>query len=281
MVIGEALQKATGRLSESGSTSARLDAEVLLSHLLGQDRVYLVLHKNDPLSHEIEAAFEALLCRRIKGEPIAYLTGSREFMSLTFSVSPGVLIPRPDTETLAEWAISTCRPIQNPRILDICTGSGALAISLAHYLPQADVTACDISPHCLQTAQENAEKNGVSYRVRLQAWDVFASCPLRERYHCIVSNPPYIPSDVVPTLERDVRDFEPALALDGGEDGLQFYRRIISLAPSLLQKDGYLAFEVGYDQADSVAHQMKESGFSEIKKIPDLSGIFRVVCGQM
>ncbi len=281
MVISEALQKATLRLQTAGVESPRLDAEVLLAFLLKKERLYLVLHRGEPLPEDVEAQFFSLVDRRASCEPVAYLLGMREFMSLPFFVEPGVLIPRPDTETLVECVLSKYNPSQSPSILDLCTGSGAIAVSLAHYLPKSHVTACDVSPLCMKTAGKNAEANGVGERVSIKQWDVLEPCPFSETFDCIVSNPPYIPTSVLSTLDRDVRDYEPALALDGGTDGLLFYRRLIALAPTLLKKGGLLTFEVGHDQADAVMAEMKEKGFVNCEKIQDLSGIFRVVCGQL
>jgi len=281
MVISEALQQATLRLQSAGIESPRLDAEVLLAFLLKKERLYLVLHRDETLSHEVETQFFSLVRRRADCEPVAYLLGEREFMSLPFFVEPGVLIPRPDTETLGECVLSRYSSSQALSMLDLCTGSGAIAVSLAHSLPKSHVTACDVSPLCLKVAHKNAENNGVSERITLKQWDILAPCPFAERFDCIVSNPPYIPSSVLCTLDRDVRDYEPALALDGGDDGLLFYRRLIALASSLLKKGGLLAFEVGHDQADAVMAEMEENGFANCEKIKDLSGIFRVVCGRL
>lgn len=281
MVISEALQQGTQRLLAAGIDSARLDAEVLLAFLLKQERLYLVLHRGESLNEEIETQFFSLISRRSACEPIAYLLGMREFMSLPFFVEPGVLIPRPDTETLVECVLSRYDASQEVSVLDLCTGSGAIAVSLAHFLPNSHVTACDVSPICLQTAVKNAEYNNVANRVTVKEWNVLTPCPFADTFDCIVSNPPYIPSSVLTTLDRDVRDYEPSLALDGGKDGLLFYRRLILLAPSLLKKGGLLAFEVGHDQADAVAKEMEQAGFVSLEKIQDLSGIFRVVCGRL
>jgi len=281
VVIGDALSVGVERLQDVGITSARLDCEVLLSGLLQKERLYLLLHKNDALDEEVEKRFFDLIERRAAHEPVAYLLGEKEFMSLPFAVSPGILIPRPDTETLVEYAIGELKEVKDARVLDICTGSGAIAVSLAYYLPQISVSACDISPHCVSTAQENAKRNGVAERVSVFCQDVFLPFEVQTAFDCLVSNPPYIPSAVLPTLEQDVGDYEPSAALDGGDDGLIFYRRLIHLAPQLVRSGGLVAFEVGHDQAEAVSLLMEQAHFAEVKQLPDLSGILRVVCGRL
>ncbi|MBE7021798.1 MAG: peptide chain release factor N(5)-glutamine methyltransferase [Ruminococcaceae bacterium] len=279
MVIAEALQEACRQLAAAGITSARLDSEVLLSFLLKKERLYLLLHKHDALGEDTLSDYEALIKRRAAGEPVAYLVGEKEFMSLPFAVRPGILIPRPDTETLVESVIARYQTAGKISVLDLCTGSGAIAVSLAYYLPQSHVTACDISELCVETTRENACKNGVSDRVLVVLADVLGSLPFCERFDCVVSNPPYIPTQALAGLERDVRDFEPTVALDGGVDGLLFYRRLSKLAPQLLKPGGLLALEVGHDQAESVCALLVKAGFSGIETLQDLAGISRVVCG--
>lgn len=281
MVIGEALYAACQRLSAAGIDSARLDSEVLLAFLLKKERLHLALHKQDALDADTLSRYEALIRRRAAHEPVAYLVGEKEFMSLSFSVSPGILIPRPDTETLVEGVIARCREAGELSVLDLCTGSGAIAVSLAYYLPQIHVTACDISGLCVETARENARRNGVADRVRVCLADVLGPLPFSERYDCVVSNPPYIPTAALAGLEKDVRDFEPAAALDGGADGLLFYRRLAELALQLLKPGGLMALEVGHDQAASVSEMFTAAGFSEVEQLRDLAGISRVVCGRL
>jgi len=279
VVIGELLKDATAALSAAGIESARLDSEVLLSFLLKKERLYLLINKNQETEAEIETAFRELIKRRAQNEPVAYIVGNREFMSLDFTVCPGVLIPRPDTETLVEFAIKNLSDKESPAILDICTGSGAIAVSLAHYLSKSRVTAIDISDTCVRVARENAEKNGVADRVIVKKQDAFA---LKDEaiYDCVVSNPPYIPSAVVPTLEKDVAAFEPHLALDGGEDGYVFYRYLATKAEQLLKSGGLLALEVGHDQAETVAALLKETNaYKTVGTKQDLAGISRVVYG--
>ncbi|MBQ4517473.1 MAG: peptide chain release factor N(5)-glutamine methyltransferase [Clostridia bacterium] len=280
MVIGDLLQEAVQALAEAGIEQPRLDAEVLLAHLLHQERLYLLMHRTDTVSQETVDTFQDLIKRRTNHEPIAYIVGHREFMSLDFAVSPGVLIPRPDTETLVELVLETYPKTEPITILDLCTGSGAIAVSLAHYLPQSRVTAVDINPICIETAQKNAKHNGVDTRMKVLAADVLKPLPLLGTFDCVVSNPPYIPTKMVATLDADVQDFEPHTALDGGDDGLVFYRHIIKNISGLLRPGGLLAFEIGHDQKDAVLALMKESeNFAGTGTKCDLAGITRVVFG--
>ena len=279
MVIGDLLKEATKVLAAAGIDSARLESEVLLSFILEKERLYLAINRNQEVTNEREKAFRKLVMRRKEKEPVAYIVGSREFMSLNFSVAPGVLIPRPDTETLVEFAIEMLSEKENPAIIDLCTGSGAIAVSLAHYLPTSRVKGVDVSDICVKTAKENAEKNAVADRVTVQQADVFAY-ESDELFDCVVSNPPYIPSAVIPTLEKDVADYEPHLALDGGEDGYVFYRYLAQKGASLLKSGGLLVLEVGHDQAETVATLLKETNaYKTVGARCDLAGIERAVYG--
>lgn len=280
MVIGDLLKEATEKLTAAGIDTARLDSEVLLSFLLQKERLYLLMNRNQEMAAETETAFWNLIERREKKEPVAYIVGSREFMSLNFSVCPGVLIPRPDTETLVEYAIEQLKDIKTPTILDLCTGSGAISVSLAHYLPKSQVTAVDISDICVKTAKKNAEENNVADRVTVLCEDVF-TYKSETQFDCVVSNPPYIPTVVVSTLEEDVRDFEPHLALDGGADGYDFYRHLAKKGTSLLKSGGLFLLEVGHDQAETVKHLLEETkAYKGIGTVCDLAGISRVVYAQ-
>lgn len=280
MVIEEALRQATVALAAAENESPRLDAEVLLAALLQKERLFLLLHRKDALPPDTERVFWEQIDRRRRGEPVAYIVGQREFMSLSFAVRPGVLIPRPDTETLVEFVLEQCPKDKEAAILDICTGSGAIAVSLAHYLPHARVTAWDISPVCLQTAAHNAAANGVADRVTVCERDALLPFNESVRFDVIVSNPPYIPDAVIQTLAPDVRDHEPHLALAGGKDGLVFYRHLVHEAPKLLRPGGLLTFEVGHDQAEAVAAMAEqEGGFTAVGTRCDLAGVRRVVYG--
>ncbi len=279
MVIGDLLNEAVSHLKNQNIENPRLDAEVLLAHILKKDRVYLAVHRNSQVPQEQAEAFRKLYQRRGTKEPVAYIVGHREFMSLDFDLLPGILIPRPDTEVLVEFVMEACPNAAN--ISDLCTGSGAIAVSLAHYLPQSHITAVDISPLCVEITQKNAEKNGVADRVEVLEADILAWAPDRI-FDCIVSNPPYIPTEVVMGLDSDVKDYEPHLALDGGKDGLVFYRHLAQKAHQWLCNGGVLAMEIGHDQADEVAALLKETGaFSHIGFCRDLAGIRRVVYGKV
>ncbi len=279
MVIGDLLSWGTKALQEAGIKSARLDAEVLLCHLLQKERIYLLLHKEESVAAETEAAFRGLVARRKQQEPVAYIVGEKEFMSLPFRVCPGVLIPRPDTETLVEFAIETLKNKENPEILDLCTGSGAIAVSLAHYLQKSRVTAYDISDICVMVARKNAEKNGVAGRVTVEKRDVLAAMP-EKKYDAIFSNPPYIPAETLKGLMAEVRDFEPHSALDGGDDGLTFYRHLVKVAPDYLKPGGLLAFEIGHDQKETVSALFYDDGrYENIGSEQDLAGVHRVIYG--
>ncbi len=280
MVIGDVLKEATEKLTAAGIDTARLDSEVLLSFLLQKERLYLLMNRNQEMVAETETAFRKLIERRAKKEPVAYIVGHREFMSLNFSVSPGILIPRPDTETLVEYAINQLQNVKNPAILDLCTGSGAISVSLAHYLPESQVTAVDISDICVNVAEKNAAENGVADRVTVHCEDVF-TYQCETQFDCVVSNPPYIPTAVVSTLEDDVRDFEPHLALDGGVDGYDFYRYLAKQGATLLKSGGLFLLEVGHDQAETVKHLLEETkAYEGIGTVCDLAGINRVVYGR-
>ncbi len=278
MVIRTLLQQGTESLQLAGTSSPRLDAEVLLAHVLEKDRLFLLMHRDDPVAEDLCDAFFAMIDRRAAHTPVAYLTGYKEFMSLNFTVTPGVLIPRPDTETVTELVINELKDAPAPSVLELCCGSGAISVSLAHYLPTATVTAYDISPLCVDVARQNAQQNGVAGRVHIEEKDILKPFSVPAPFDCVVSNPPYIPTEVLASLESDVRDYEPHLALDGGDDGLSFYRHIAKAAAPLLASKGLLALEVGHDQAQAVADLIKNTGaYSSIVLTDDLAGIHRVV----
>lgn len=258
-----------------GIDSSRLDAELLLTRVLGLDRVGLYLHYDRPLVKEELAAYRALVKRRARREPVAYILGEAEFWSLPFAVSPAVLIPRGDTEILVEEALKV---IAGPgHVLDIGLGSGAIAIAIAHEKPNVRVSGIDISPAAVTMAEENARRNGVAERVD------FAVGNLAELsggpYTLIVSNPPYIPHGDLDGLMPDVREYEPAGALDGGVDGLDAYRAILRQAPGLLSDGGWLLVEIGIDQAKDVRQLFTDAGFIDIQTRNDYAGIPRVVSG--
>ncbi len=271
------LEWTKGYLAEKGIGNARLEAEWLLCEILGLDRVGLYVNFDKPLSAAELAHFRGMVARRARREPLQYILGTQEFMGLDFEVAPGVLIPRHDTETLVEEAIR--RGGNARKVLDIGVGSGCIAVALARLLPDVEVFGVERSPEALAVAQRNAEKHGVA--VTLREGSLFEPFP-GERFDLIVSNPPYIPTGDLAGLQPEVRDFEPTGALDGGPDGLDFYRLIIPAAPDYLNPGGWLLFEVGIGQAEQILGLFEEAGrFGEFFTAKDPGGIERVVGGRL
>lgn len=266
---------------ENISDTPRLDVEILLEKALGGvDNLYIRLNLNKELTKDQEILFNDFIEDRLKGRPIAYIVENREFMGLDFYVKEGVLIPRPDTETLVEELIDICKAKENLHILDIGTGSGAITISLAKYLPTSMVKSLDISDIPLEVGKQNAITNGVSERIEFIKSDLFNSIENTDmKFDVIVSNPPYIPKCDIDTLHTQVKDYEPYNALEGGEDGLDFYRKITAQSKKYIKENGILAYEVGHDQAKDVAEIMVNNGYTNIYTKKDLQGIDRVVIG--
>jgi len=268
------LDQAASRLASGPHPDrARRDAESLLLHATGLSRASLLAHDTDELSPAQSEAFAALIARRSAGEPIQQITGQAEFFGLPFRVTPDVLIPRPETEHLVERAIELLRTAASPRILDIGSGSGAIAVALAHALPGAAVTSVDISPAALAVARDNAARNHA--RVRFLEGNLLAPVAA-EHFDLIASNPPYVPETDRPSLSVEVRDFEPALALFAGPDGLAIYRRLIPQAFAALVPGGWLLLEIGYGQRDAIHALLAAAGFASIAFTADLQGIPRV-----
>lgn len=270
------LQWTTDYLAQKGVARGRLDAELMLSDTLDLDRVGLYLNYDRPLAPSELGAFRERVGRRGRREPLQYILGRTEFWSLPILVTPAVLIPRADTEVLVEEALKRAEcPCS---ILDVGTGSGAIAVALAHELPAAVVTAVDVSAEALAVAAENVRANGVEGGVRLQQADLGAlpGGP----YDQIVANPPYIPEGELAELMPEVRDFEPHLALCGGADGLDCYRHLLPAAAACLKPAGWLLLEVGCGQAPQVLELLRENGFDDRFTARDLSGIERVVGGR-
>ncbi len=281
--IGKILKWTEQYFAKAGLDSARLDAEVLLSHVLKKERIFLYVHFDQPLEPNELATYKECIKRRVKHEPVAYITGHREFMGLEFKVSKDTLIPRPDTEILVEAVLQRLKPTgEGCCIADIGTGTGAICLSLLNYLPQLKGYAVDISAGALKIALENAENLGLKDRAVLLQGDLLEplkqKLPAGERLSAIVSNPPYIPKADIQGLEADVRAYEPIGALDGGVDGLDFYRRLMQESAELLENEGFLALEVGIHQAQqlkALSEAMPQWKNCEI--IRDLAGIERVV----
>ncbi len=261
---------------EKGVENPRLDAEVLLSHILRKDRLYLYVHFDQPLEGPELTTFREAVKKRAARIPVAYIIGEKEFMGLDFKVTPAVLIPRPDTEILVETALKALEAVEEPRILDLGTGSGAICISMLVNLPSASAVTVDISPEAIEVAKDNAQQHGVSDRLTFCQGDLLK--PVQGQvFTAILSNPPYIPESDIAGLTPEVRK-EPNLALVGGLDGLDFYRRIIGEGPSYLAPGGFIAMEVGIGQAQQVAQLAKKSGaFAEAQIVKDYGGIERVV----
>lgn len=259
-----------------GIDNPRLDAEVLLSHILGKERLYLYTNFDQPLTAEELAQYREAVKKRAMREPVAYITGSKEFMGLNFSVSPAVLIPRPDTEILVEEAVSRLAANTQPVVADLGTGSGAIIVSVLAKLPTGKGVAVDISAEALTVAAENARRQGVADRVKFCQRDMMKWVP-DDKFDAILSNPPYIPDSHIAGLSAEVRQ-EPCLALAGGTDGLNFYRRIVSFGAEHLKPNGFIAVEVGINQADQVAALAKPaSRLAAQAIIKDYAGIERVV----
>jgi release factor glutamine methyltransferase len=291
---------------------ARVDAELLMMQIVGRNRAYLIAHPDKLLSAEEAARYEVFIERRANGEPIQQITGEQEFCRMPFRVTPDVLIPRPETELLVEHALHliplfhpkskhffSFRIIRTgssakkrredvcnlevagwpPRILDVGTGSGCIAISIAHDWTEAEITAIDLSSSALEVARFNAESLGFADRIRFLEGDLLAPVA-GERFEIIVSNPPYVPETDRATLSVEVREYEPAVALYAGEDGLDVIRRLIPAAFGALVPGGYLALEIGYGQSMTVTELLVCAGFEQIEFVPDLQGIPRVVCAR-
>ncbi len=274
--IKELRKNALNALEKTKSDSPLADIDYLLLHLLHFSREDLILGDKTLDSHQIQL-FDSSLTELKKGVPVQYVAGGCEFMSLWFETSKSTLVPRADTEILVELIIDNYKDKGPLNILDIGTGTGCIAVSLAHFLPDSKVFGIDISPEAVKTAENNAKNLGVSDRCKFFQWDILKGFPpLPAEMDIVVSNPPYIPSADVLTLDEKVKDFEPVSALAGGTDGLDFYRNITENVK--LASNGCLAFEVGINQAETVASIM-EKRFSQIKTEKDLSGIDRVVWG--
>ena len=268
---GEALQAARGRLA-AVSKNPRRDAEVLLAHLLGWDQAALLTHPERLLSPTEADQFESMLSRRLASEPVQYITEVQEFFGLPFEVSPAVLIPRPETEHLVEAVLERFGRESSPRIVDVGTGSGAIAVALAHAISKSQVTAVDLSSAALEVAQRNAERHGVLERVTLLQSDLLADLKGAD-FEVVVSNPPYIAEGEV--LEPQVFNYEPRSALYAGPTGLEVYERLIPQAREVLKPQGWLMLEIGYGQSPPLLKLL--SDWHEVSLLDDLQGIPRVV----
>lgn len=277
MNISAAIKQAAERLSNSSARGdVRRDAETLLMHILGRARAYLYAHPELELAcHELTRYHEAL-ARRTVGEPLQYITGHQEFWGLDLQVTPAVLIPRPETEHAVETALELLRGIETPRIVDVGTGSGCIALAIASELPQAGVDAVDISPEALEIARSNAASLGFADRVHFAQSDLLeVFLQARPGFDLVIANPPYVGKNEADKLQIEVRQHEPHAALFGGEEGLDIYRRLIPQARQVLKPEGWLVMEIGYSQEQAIRELMID--WRDVHSVPDLQGIPRVM----
>jgi release factor glutamine methyltransferase len=276
--VRRVLDWTTAHLKQHGSETPRLDAEILLAHARGCRRIELYTRFDEPLTEAQRAVMRDLAKRRAKSEPVAYLVGHREFFSLDLRVTPDVLIPRPDTETLVVELIDAARAVESPWILDLGTGSGCVAIAAAVNLPSARVTATDLSDAALAIARENAETHAVSDRIRFLQGDLFGPLGAGEHFDVIASNAPYIADHERQTLQNDVRRYEPHAALFAGPTGTEILFRIIDGAAAWLAPAGTLILEISPEQASAVRTRLESSGaYQDFRAVKDAAGLLRVV----
>ncbi len=266
-------------LIASGINSFAIDTLVLLMWATGLDKVSILTKPELSVSAEQANRFKQAINKRAAHMPVQYITHECEFMSLNFYVNENVLIPRPDTETAVETTIDLIKKNGYIKVLDLCTGSGCIAVSLAHYCKETCVTAVDISKEALKIAQKNACLNGVLDRITFIQADILTNWQPTESYDLIISNPPYIKHEVLKTLDKNVIYYEPTIALDGGADGLTFYKKITETSATSLKNGGTLIFEIGYDQANEVLQIMKQHNFTNLELKKDLSRNDRVFTG--
>lgn len=276
--VGRLLTWTTDWLAGKGSDSPRLDAEVLLAHVRGCPRIALYTAFDEVVDEAGRTRFRGLVKRRGEGEPVAYLVGSREFFSLALAVSPAVLIPRPETEGLVVRAIDLCRPLESPRVADVGTGSGAIAVALAKHLPKARVVATDISADALAVARGNVSRHALEGRIELVACDLLDAPAAAGPFDCIVSNPPYVRADEFAGLPRDVRDHEPKGALVGGPTGVEVVERLVAAAEGRLVPGGWLLVEIGPSTVKAAeAILARRPGLVPGPTLADMAGLPRIV----
>ncbi|MBU6137268.1 peptide chain release factor N(5)-glutamine methyltransferase [Clostridium tertium] len=278
--IGELLDKASKELKEENIDTYILDAQLLLGNVLAKDKLYIITNRDKNVSLKDEKEYFELIEKRKNKMPIKYILGETEFMGLDFNVEEGVLIPRGDTEILVEEVLSIINEEDELNVCDLCSGSGAIGISIANYRKKINVEEIDFYEVPEKVTKKNIIKHGLESRVKFIKSDLLKE-PINQgkKYDVIVSNPPYIKADEISNLMDDVKKYEPHTALDGGDDGLVFYKRIIEESKTTLNNEGVLAFEIGYDQGEEVSNLMKEAGFYNIKLVKDLAGLDRVVLG--
>ncbi|MGO9117597.1 MAG: peptide chain release factor N(5)-glutamine methyltransferase [Desulfomonilaceae bacterium] len=277
--IGAILNWTATYFAGKGVKTPRLDAEILLAHCLDVDRLYLYLNLDRPLLPDERSRFRELVKRRGLREPVALITGKKEFWSISLQIKPGILIPRPETEILVEVVLQEIKENPAPKVLEIGTGSGAVAIALAKDNPRVEVLATDTDFTVLLVAQANAKEAELENAVQFIATDLFDSIRRGGYFDVICSNPPYVPTNIIPRLDPDVRNFEPMRALDGGPDGLDVIRRLTANAENFLNRPGALVLEFGDGQEEAVGRILVSAGFEVIRIFRDLSGKPRVIKG--
>ncbi len=281
VTLRQALAAAIAELTANAVGSPRLNAETLLMFTLGCDRAYLYAHPERALTPEEASRYRAAVRERSTGKPAQYITGHQEFWGLDLVVSPAVLIPRPETEHVVETVLDLARGVARPRIVDVGTGSGCIALALAGELPEAEIEAVDISAEALEIAKANAARLQLEQRVRFRRSDLLQSFLVAgetERFDFVVSNPPYVPEDEPEKVQREVREFEPRVAVFAGPNGMTAYERLIPQAREVLKPGGWLAVEIGFSIEAPVRALL--AGWSEVRVIPDLQGIPRVVAAR-
>lgn len=282
ITINHALQEATKKLAKEGKVDGAIDARLLLSHITRYDRVGLIMHGNEILKQEDYHRYIELVEHKIKGVPVQYLIGEQEFMGITFKVNQNTLIPRRETEELVELALDLLGHECKCKVIDIGTGSGCIPISLTVFNKYIECIGIDVSDAALGTAKLNGEMNHVNHQINWIISDLFSNIPdiYIDNLDMIISNPPYIKSEDISSLMVEVRQYEPVLALDGGCDGLSFYKRICSQGRVYLKDEGYILFEIGHDQKEAVMNILEENNYRNIKYKKDLSGLDRIVYAQ-
>jgi release factor glutamine methyltransferase len=280
MQLKQALASAVDRLEAADVGSPRMNAEVLLMFVLGVSRAYLHAHPERELTAEEESRYDEVLAQRATGMPSQYITGHQEFWGLDFIVSPAVLIPRPETEHLVETVLELAREVPRPRIVDVGTGSGAIALALAHELKTADVYAVDLSVEALDIAHANAVRLQLNKHVKFQQSDVLQSLAKVHDFDFVVSNPPYVGFDEADKVQKSVRDFEPRVAVFAGEQGLDVIAPLVKQAHVALKPGGWLAVEIGYSMRDAVLALLHPTLWDDIRVVPDLQGIPRVIASK-
>lgn len=275
MTLSDTLKKAINILKESNMENPISTAKIVLANLLKQSKEYLLIHEKEELNTDCYNEYIEKINKIALGMPMQYITNNQEFMGMDFYVDEHVLIPRPDTEILVEEVLKIIDNKENLDIIDMCTGSGAIAISIAKYAPNNNIYAIDISTSALDVAKRNAEKNNVNKEIQFINSNMFQNLKINIKADIIVSNPPYIETETIKTLDKQVQN-EPKIALDGGNDGLNFYRNILENSKLYLKENGIILMEIGYNQKQTVTNLFKTQ-FKQVNCIKDLSGNDRVI----